>query len=219
MKLIEWLSDWLKQIVLLVLVATFIDLLLPNKSMERYVKLVMGLLIIMAMLSPIFTLLKKDLNLSSLAFSTKDTPSSKQMEPLDQIEIKSEKLQQTQNQLIEQQTEKSIEQMIRQTLSQKFSVEVMNAKVNIQETPQRKAEIKEIQVIAKVKDVNQPGLAQDSKSVQSIEHIQPVHIQIQETPSVPSSEQRELSTRIQKYLCDTWNLSAGQVQVRIEPTV
>ena len=52
--MIELLSGWLKQIVILVLIAAFMDLLLPNNSMERYIKLVMGLLIILAILSPVF---------------------------------------------------------------------------------------------------------------------------------------------------------------------
>jgi len=58
----EFVGGWLKQIILLVLVATFFDLLLPNNSMERYVKLVMGLLIIFAILNPIFSLLDKNLD-------------------------------------------------------------------------------------------------------------------------------------------------------------
>ena len=66
--MVSWMSDWLKQIVLLVLIATFIDLLLPNNRLDRYVKLVMGLLIILAMLSPVFQLLSEDHDLRSFAF-------------------------------------------------------------------------------------------------------------------------------------------------------
>ena len=67
--MIAFLSNWLKEIVLLILIATFIDLLLPNRSMERYVKLVMGLVIILAILAPIISLLNKNVDLSKLSLT------------------------------------------------------------------------------------------------------------------------------------------------------
>jgi stage III sporulation protein AF len=52
----EWLTLWLKKIILLVLLAAFLDLILPNTSLQRYVKMVMGLIILLTILSPVFTL-------------------------------------------------------------------------------------------------------------------------------------------------------------------
>lgn len=77
--MVSWMSDWLKQIVLLVLIATFIDLLLPNNRLDRYVKLVMGLLIILAMLSPVFQLLSEDHDLRSFAFLSSSPALSKEV--------------------------------------------------------------------------------------------------------------------------------------------
>jgi len=51
--MMEALGLWLKQIILVVLLATFIDLLLPNRTMQRYVKLVVSLFILMTILSPV----------------------------------------------------------------------------------------------------------------------------------------------------------------------
>ena len=45
---------------MIVLLATFVDMLLRNRSMERYVKLVLSLLILLTLLSPITKLLKSD---------------------------------------------------------------------------------------------------------------------------------------------------------------
>ncbi|MNW51577.1 Stage III sporulation protein AF [compost metagenome] len=51
------LSEWLKEIIFVVLIAVFIDLLLPNRSMERYVKFVVSLIILLTLLSPVMRLL------------------------------------------------------------------------------------------------------------------------------------------------------------------
>ncbi|GIQ70688.1 stage III sporulation protein AF [Xylanibacillus composti] len=56
--MIAWLSEWLKEIVVIVLLAVFVDLVLPNRSMQRYVKVVLSLLILLAILSPLVELLR-----------------------------------------------------------------------------------------------------------------------------------------------------------------
>jgi len=65
--MMEALGGWLKQIVLVVLLATFIDLLLPNRTMQRYVKLVVSLFILMTILSPVMQLFGSSANLRMLA--------------------------------------------------------------------------------------------------------------------------------------------------------
>ncbi|MFD1176246.1 stage III sporulation protein AF [Paenibacillus puldeungensis] len=56
----SWLGEWLKELILIVLIAVFIDLLLPNRAMERYVKFVVSLLILLTMLSPVMRLFSGD---------------------------------------------------------------------------------------------------------------------------------------------------------------
>lgn len=58
--MIEWLSDWLKQIILVILIAAFADLLLPNNALQRYIKLIVSLFILMTILSPVVQLLRGD---------------------------------------------------------------------------------------------------------------------------------------------------------------
>ncbi|WP_410514692.1 stage III sporulation protein AF [Paenibacillus sp. BR2-3] len=55
-----WLGGWLREIILVVLLASFVEMLLPSKSMERYARLVLSLLVLLTMLSPIVSLLKGD---------------------------------------------------------------------------------------------------------------------------------------------------------------
>ncbi|MDT3427468.1 stage III sporulation protein AF [Paenibacillus forsythiae] len=54
----SWLGGWLREIILIVLLATFVELLLPSKSMERYARLVLSLLVLLTLLSPVVSLLK-----------------------------------------------------------------------------------------------------------------------------------------------------------------
>lgn len=54
----SWLSGWLHELILVVLMAAFVEMLLPSKSMERYARLVLSLLVLLTMLSPIVSMLK-----------------------------------------------------------------------------------------------------------------------------------------------------------------
>ncbi|GGE46573.1 hypothetical protein GCM10011391_26710 [Pullulanibacillus camelliae] len=50
-------SSWISQVVLLILLAIVLELLLPNDSFQKYVKLVVGLVLIVALLSPVIKVL------------------------------------------------------------------------------------------------------------------------------------------------------------------
>ncbi|MBB6675241.1 stage III sporulation protein AF [Cohnella nanjingensis] len=54
------LAGWLKQIVAVVLLASLIDLLLPNRTMQRYVRLVAGLFILLTVATPMLQWIKGD---------------------------------------------------------------------------------------------------------------------------------------------------------------
>jgi len=60
MGLMDALSGWLKQIIAVILLATLIDLLLPNRTMQRYVRLVAGLFVLMTVATPIMNWIKGD---------------------------------------------------------------------------------------------------------------------------------------------------------------
>ncbi len=51
------ITAWVKSIVLVVLFATFLEFLLPASSMQRFVRVIMGLFIMLALLNPIIEIL------------------------------------------------------------------------------------------------------------------------------------------------------------------
>lgn len=57
----EILRDLVREIAIIVLLAGFLEMLLPTSSMKSFVKVVMGLFIIVTVLSPISSLLGRDI--------------------------------------------------------------------------------------------------------------------------------------------------------------
>lgn len=52
----DFLYDWVEQIVIVIILGTILDLLLPNSAIKKYVHLVFGLLLLIVIVEPIFTL-------------------------------------------------------------------------------------------------------------------------------------------------------------------
>lgn len=62
----QWLNAWLKSIIIIILFAAFVDLLLPSSKMQRYVKTVLSLFILLMLLSPVLELFRGNWNLDRL---------------------------------------------------------------------------------------------------------------------------------------------------------
>jgi len=67
--MLQALSDIVKNVAIIILLTTFLDMLLPNNNMQRFIKVVMGLFVMLAILNPIISLLDKDLELSAWQLS------------------------------------------------------------------------------------------------------------------------------------------------------
>lgn len=59
--MIAALSLWIKDIILVVLFASFMELLLPSSSMQRFIRVIMGLFIMLAILNPALDIIQNHL--------------------------------------------------------------------------------------------------------------------------------------------------------------
>nr|WP_281241725.1 stage III sporulation protein AF [Sediminibacillus albus] len=56
------LTEWVTQIIMFLLLAMLVDLLMPNSSMKKYIKVVVGLILILIFLQPLFHLFQMDID-------------------------------------------------------------------------------------------------------------------------------------------------------------
>lgn len=69
----EAVKEWLRGLVLLVVLASLLELLLPMGSMKRFVRMTMGLLIILGVVRPVVGLLGQELTLDPALLMTEDS--------------------------------------------------------------------------------------------------------------------------------------------------
>ncbi len=77
--MLETVNELVTSIVVVIILATFLELLLPEGRLQRYVRLVIGLLIVLIMLNPVVSILENEnFNINPDIFAQKTSGSAKE---------------------------------------------------------------------------------------------------------------------------------------------
>ncbi|GAB3791430.1 stage III sporulation protein AF [Virgibacillus kimchii] len=89
----EFIMEWITQIIIFVLLATIIDLIIPTNAMKKYIKLVVGLILLLILLKPVFYIFQIDIQhelegaFSTIASSTENENSLENLVDFQKTEI------------------------------------------------------------------------------------------------------------------------------------
>lgn len=133
--MLAWLAAWLKQIIAVVLLAGLIDLLLPNQTMQRYVRLIAGLIILLTLLSPIIRLLQGDydtqLNASFDSWLKGSPPKEYRMPTLEDIQRDADSLRRKQESAAAALTEERLASAMKEALERGTGLKVSSVSVRL----------------------------------------------------------------------------------------
>ncbi|AZN40623.1 stage III sporulation protein AF [Paenibacillus albus] len=239
--MLNWLAVWLQQIIAVVLLAGFIDLLLPNKAMQRYVRLVAGLIILLTILTPIIRLLQGDFSarldqqVDNWFQSTNDNQFH--MPTLEDIQDNAKKLQEQQQASALALVEQRLGSSMKESITEATGLQV--AAVGVKLTTTDKVEQAQIESIVVTLSKQVPesesqkedgstatgdsGSANEVKPVDEVEAIE-VTVQPMTDPSSnsagsTSSNQEvqpagtEASNAVKEVLRQGWSVNAKRIEV------
>lgn len=199
--MIDFLSNWAQGIIVAVIIATIIEMILPNGSSKKYVKVVVGIYILFTIISPIIT------KFSSNNFNINDILDTKayeeQMAKSD--EDISKKIEENNNRTIKDIYQSNLESDIKAKLKDK-GYEVLNTYIQI-----RDDENYTIEFISLSLDKKE---TEESNQVRNIE-IEEVNIQIGETntqesdTSLGPSEKQEIA----EYISSTYDIDIKNIEI------
>ncbi|NBI27564.1 stage III sporulation protein AF [Chengkuizengella marina] len=229
--MLQWLSNWLREIILVILLATFVDLILPSNKMQRYVKVVISLFILMTILSPIVSLLKVEWNFDQLNNQFQiDEVSTNEYGSMSEILQDGEQLKNQNEQETARLIQTKMEDMIYKQLEDQMSVAVESVSVVVSFEENNELKLDEIFIILKSQN-KQPEQTMDAAEVQPIEQVEPVvidiHIEASDAVEADAKkEQKEITeemkqteTEITTFLIGKWDISSDQINVKYKPTM
>jgi stage III sporulation protein AF len=216
-----WLKEWLQQLVALLMIAAFFDLVVTHQSIHRYVRLVVSLCILLSLLMPIAKFVKSDFEkwLQSTPLQMDATPTQSEVRAISSMAAH------TQLQAVQQrQTAEIFEQRLASELLQHLKTiepTVTKCAVKSDENSHQLIKIKEIQC-----EVQSSSLKSEDNSAFS----KPIEIEPVVIPVVAITDSAELHVSgpkndslepiIRKYVRSKWSFEIENVIVtRLEEEV
>ncbi|MBD2869552.1 stage III sporulation protein AF [Paenibacillus arenilitoris] len=180
--MVGWLGDWLRDIIAVILLAVFVELLLPNKAMLRYARLVIGLFILLTILSPILKLLQSDVSarLDGIDGLWSETAMMREvpMTGLGQIRRDAEQLSEKRNLEAAGLAEKTLEDAMKNELTQRGGAPVESVDASLKWVDQsgvRTPYISQVVVTLKAAGKEEGG---EGEGEATVEEVEPVSVMV-----------------------------------------
>lgn len=229
----EWLSGWLKSIILVILLAVFLDLLLPNQTMQRYVRTVMSLFIVLTLMSPLFSLMdvrpQVERRLADGLLPQNQAAGGGELRPVSGIRSDAEAFRSKQQEQSLRLVESQAAEVMKQQLEQTLGIRIASIRVKAQMNSRGQPVLSGVEVLAASETGEQKAAdvrgGSTPASVQPMEPIAPVAIDIrtggeaaapQAEAAAAQAESPELAqkrTQIVSLLVREWQLDGEQVRV------
>jgi stage III sporulation protein AF len=204
---VHFLTEWVTNIIIFVLLATVIDMLLPNTNLQKYTKIVTGLLLIAIILTPVLKLISKDFESALQSIPIFQDTEEKNMENL--IELKKKEIQASQRAYILETMAVQLKEGTEEELMNQYGLEVANIAITLDETTKLSFPDNLQKVIVQLK--------QSEEEANVVEVIKPVEINTnQPSQTIRLTAQSEEITSL---LAEKWNVSEGAIEVLIEGEV
>jgi stage III sporulation protein AF len=131
----EFLSEWMRGLILVIFLAVFLEMILPHNKFQRYARMVMGLTIILMMMGPVLKLYgasiyEMDFSVETM-FGTRENRTD--MPTLDQITAMGQKLEESQTGMTSDQLRAALAEQVKHTVEQvREDVSVASVKVELE---------------------------------------------------------------------------------------
>ncbi|MED3791306.1 stage III sporulation protein AF [Niallia alba] len=201
----NFITEWVTNIILFILLATVVDMLLPNSTFQKYAKMVAGLLLITVILTPVFKLISSDFE-DVFTASAMGQPEQKNMN--NSIELKKREIQASLDEYTLNKMAVQLKEDANEELIANYGMEINSIQLSID----------------KEKDVGFPANLtelvihmKDSKEQNNVvEAVSPVRIDTQQ-PLLDKDESKQMDTEsIISFLSEKWEVRDDAIVIMYE---
>ncbi len=213
----EVLRELIQTIIVIVVLAVLVEMLLPGGDMRRYVKMVMGLLIIMAILQAAAGVVNSQFMQDVPAVTVSDTGAP----PLEDIMAVGQELAGKDRDKAEQQFSEGLSRQVLALVGMNPEVQAVDAQVSLDG---ENSDIREITIIFNVEDESGAGGQQASNGIGGDLGVQPVVVDLdrkspadeQSPAKTATTEQKKAAAELTKMVSQFYNLKPDQVKYKFE---
>ncbi|MCG0274978.1 MAG: stage III sporulation protein AF [Thermosediminibacteraceae bacterium] len=193
--MVESLSLWIKQIITVVIFTLFVDILMPSSNLQKYIKVVLGIVVMITILNPIISILKGDIVFTRTQL---DVASYLDQDP---IMIKTEEFKQKHFEMALELYKKKLENLIAQQVKNHTSLVVTKTDLKIDQN----GKLEKIHLILKRED--------SSKSNKKVEKVS---VKV-DSPSSDISENLDEDLQgLKEYLSTFYEIPETNISLELE---
>lgn len=231
----DWLGGWLKTVIMVIMLATFVDLLLPSNTMQRYVKTVMSLFILLTLLTPVLQLFQKDWDVDQLLTQAEKQQNDKTMlasgsggsswmKSLDVITKDAQKLQAAGQEQSQQMIQTQLAGLMKEDIQKQTDLTVQDVQVVAQIDNNGKPAITKVRVTLddiEVKSKSSPAAGSKSIAVmEPVKPIDPIRIKANEKETTASAQaavpyEQEVE-RLKQGITRNWLVEPARIDIQVE---
>lgn len=201
------LTEWITSIILFILLATVVEMLLPNSAMQKYTKLVIGLLLIVVILTPILKLLSSDMDELFAKMAT--LPSHTEEETTEKlIEMKKKEIQASHAAYILDKWAVLMQEDVEGELRETYGLTVKDLNIVVK----NENKLTDMPLEENIESV--VILLKKAKEETAITAVKPINIDTSR-PNVAASSTKE-EGKVVSFLADRWQLQPTIISVAVE---
>jgi len=204
---VSFITEWVTNIILFVLLATVVDMLLPNSTFQKYAKMVAGLLLITVILTPVFKLVNHNFEdvVESAAFKTTDDKNIKNSIEMQKKEIQASLDEYTLNKMAVQMKEEANKELVDQ-----YGVEIETLSITVDHNSEKSFPENLEKLVISLKQGN------GEQNENAVEVVKSVEINTQ-NPNSSESEQIQVDTEsITSFLANKWDVKDENIDIVTE---
>lgn len=202
MSLIEFVSQWIKSISMIFIIISIIELVIPNSNLKKYVNMFIGLLIIIAIITPIVNLLDSNYDIEKEVFKNI-------IEGVEIQNINNEDILLAQEKQIKELYINRLRDDVYKSIKEITDYEIFAINISIYEDKVNYGNIKDMEIVLKDK-INENVEDNSSIKVINIEEISLESLEKDKDSNLESEREK-----IVEHIYERYNISKNNIKVFI----
>ncbi|HLR01354.1 MAG TPA: stage III sporulation protein AF [Virgibacillus sp.] len=200
------IMDWIKQIVMFILLASIIDLMIPHSKFSKYVRLVIGFIFILIFMNPLFKLFGTDLTSQINQITDKIYESASDDKMKKSVQLKKSEIQSQQEAYVLEKMDVQLKEKVQADLQKKLNVQInkldFSFKKEMEWTPEN---LKQIDVYLEKADRRSSN--EEKGVVNEIDKVEIMNKENEEKQEKPNIE------KVKQLLTKKWGIEKDELTI------
>ncbi|MCM3762746.1 stage III sporulation protein AF [Alkalihalobacillus oceani] len=210
-----YITEWLTTIILLILFATVLELMIPNSAMQRYVKMVVGLMLLVVMLQPILSIFQEDVDSWLFALTTEETNRAEQ-NVTNSINLQKREIELGQRAYISEQVAVQLESQVAEMLEEEHHVNIAQVEVELAEDADANEPFMEQQIKAVHVEVQELEREDELEPSDAVDAVEVVRIDTSLSVDDQTSSRTDELSDIVPLLSEYWDIPEEMISIAWE---